>query len=459
MEIQAERYASVPPLSDKRSLLSDKPPPDFESLRRVLLKRVGGGGHRLASLYTSILAFDDYMQRSSHSPRFDFFSDLLPHIHSWAFAYPSPAPLKVPLLRAGSPSHALLSRGTIRTLLSNAFFLNVLPFRKAQACDHHVSASMHGSRAHDVRASADHHAPTPEMAQFGDISFMGLYTSSRELAKERLLCLLAYFALALHFQPQELEEEVCFERHVLSESDTPNWTALNLRINVNHIRVHTQSMENTDGRCIMDFANKALHIHKIIPSATQEEVLFSACPEAFPGILFCDVLKDREVIVIRNVRRFVEYKGYGSTFKFEGLYPGVRFHDIIAADATNTMHFTRPMNERDLNKAYLAFIAAASTSSSSSFSATKISTSHWGCGAFHGDKHHKFLQQVCASALAGVLLDYSTFGDAQTATSFKRLLGLIGSRCHTIGSVYRAMSGYRRERGEFFDYVYGNLSQ
>ncbi|MCO5557670.1 hypothetical protein L7F22_011239 [Adiantum nelumboides] len=430
----AQRYACVPRLSETCSLLSDKPPPDFESLRLLLLKPRGGGGHRMASLNASICAFDQYM-RSAYSPRFNFFTDLLPHIHSWALAYPSPAPLELPLLCAGSPSHALLSRGMIRTLLSNAFFLNVLPFRHAPACDR--------DRWTPLSSSA-----TPEMPDFGDINFMGLYTSTSELAKERLLCLLAYFALALGFQPQELEEEVCFERHVLSDRDVPEWAALNLRINVNQICIQAESMESSDAKCIMDFANKALHIHKIIPSATQEEVLFSACPEAFPGILICDILKDREAIVIRNVRRLVKYKGYASTFKFEGLYTGVRLHDIVAADATNRMHFTKIMNERDLNKAYLAFSAA---------SATKISTSHWGCGAFHGDKHHKFLQQVCASALAGVPLDYSTFGDSQIATSFKQLLGLIGSRNHTIGSVYRAMSGYRRENGAFFDYVYRNL--
>lgn len=426
------RYACVPALRETRYLLLDKPPPDFESLRRVLLKRVGGG-HRLAPLQRAIQGFDLFMRSSSSSsPRFDFFSDLLPHIHSWALDYPSPAPLEIPLLRAGTPSHTSFSRGTIRTLLSNAFFLNVLPFHDEPTCD------------------------TP---QFGDINFMRLYTSPRELGMERLLCLLAYFASALRLQPHELDEEVCFERHILPQSDIPNWSALKMRINVSHICIHTERMENSNANCFMDFANKALHIHKIIPSATQEEVLFSACPEAFVGILISEVLQDKEVIIIRNVRRFVEYKGYSSTFRFEGFYPGVRIHDIVAADATSTMHFTKSMLDRDLNKAYLAFSAASSSSSSSSsFSATKISTSHWGCGAFHGDKHFKFLQQVCASALAGVQLDYSTFGDGQAAASFKRLLGLIDSNRHTIASIYLAMSGFRRERGTFFDYVLKNLS-
>eukprot|EP00250_Pteridium_aquilinum_P002446 c12660_g2_i1 orf=2-289(-) len=94
------RYACVPLLCETQSLLSDKPPPDFESLKLILLKRVNGGGHSLdlAPLQRAIEASNLFMRSSSAaaSPHFDFFSDLLPHIHSWALAYPSPAPPRPP---------------------------------------------------------------------------------------------------------------------------------------------------------------------------------------------------------------------------------------------------------------------------------------------------------------------------------------------------------------------------
>ena len=44
-------------------------------------------------------------------------------------------------------------------------------------------------------------------------------------------------------------------------------------------------MEEPEAEAFVDFANRDLHIHQVIPSATQEEVLFSCCPEAFPGTL------------------------------------------------------------------------------------------------------------------------------------------------------------------------------
>ncbi|KAH7387164.1 hypothetical protein KP509_16G008700 [Ceratopteris richardii] len=381
--------------------------------------------------------------RSNQDSHFDFFVDLLPHIHSWALAYPSHAPLELSVLRAGSaPLHTTLSRGAIRTLLSNAFFLNVLPFHD----DH-----------------ADGGASRVENRQFGNISFLGLYRTVHELAVQRLLCFLGYFACARSFEPHELEEVVCYERHTLLDSDLPDWGSLDQKIDVSQINVTPDNMEKSNAKCIMDFANKALHIYKIIPSATQEEILFSTCPEAFPGILFCDILQEREAIIIRNVRRLIEYEGYSSSFRFQGFYSGVKLHNIIVADATDSEHFSRPMIDRDLNKAYLAFMAATrwplTDPPAPSLEANKISTSHWGCGAFKGDKHLKFLQQVCASTLAGARLDYSTFNDPEMAASFIRLLGLISSRNHTISSIYLAISDYVEEKGIFSEHIFGVLSQ
>lgn len=413
------------PKSDTQALLTDKSPADFASLRRILGNR--GGIHPFFSLREAIHSYDEFMQKTQARAHFNFFTDLLPHIHSWALSYDTP--LEIPLLEAGLPSKVPLTRGKIRTLLSNAFFLNVLSLRDAMSC---------------------------EKRQFGDISLIPLYTSTHELAKQRILCLLAYFTHALQLQSQD-DDEVCFERHVLQEAAVPNWSSLDVKIDVNHIRIHTEWMENSDATGFMDFANKALHIHTIIPSATQEEILFSACPEAFVGVLISEEMQDTEVMIIRNVRRLIEYEGYSSTFRFAGFYPTTRVHDIVVADATPVMHFTKAMIDRDLNKAYLAF--AAASSSSSMQGVAKISTSHWGCGAFGGDKHLKFLQQVCASTLAGVSLDYSTFGDSHIASSFNHLLGIIGSKHHTIESVYDAMSGFEREKGDFFDHVVQNLGK
>jgi len=65
------------------------------------------------------------------------------------------------------------------------------------------------------------------------------------------------------------------------------------------------------------------------------------------------------------------------------------------------LHFKPEHIFRDLNKAYIGFLACKKEK--------LISTGSWGCGAFGGDMHEKFVQQICAAVLAGVQLDYSTF--------------------------------------------------
>jgi hypothetical protein len=63
-----------------------------------------------------------------------------------------------------------------------------------------------------------------------------------------------------------------------------------------------KSIEDTDAYYQVDFANKYLHIHQIIPSCTQEEVMFSVRPECYLGIIICDVMLDHEAIIISGAK-------------------------------------------------------------------------------------------------------------------------------------------------------------
>jgi len=145
-----------------------------------------------------------------------------------------------------------------------------------------------------------------------------------------------------------------------------------------NVVVHTDRMEVSDeDHVFFDFANRDLHIHMIIPSATQEEVLFSCCPEAFVGILFCERMSDNEGIVIGGTVRFVDYTGYQNSFRFAGYFetPAFKRCDILVLDAAvgAREQFSRGGLERDLKKAYLGFNACDTILSKS-----KIATGHWG---------------------------------------------------------------------------------
>jgi len=189
-------------------------------------------------------------------------------------------------------------------------------------------------------------------------------------------------------------------------------------------------MEASDAQGFVDFANRNLHLGAIIPSMTQEEILFSCCPECFVGILFCEKFRKDEVMVISGVKRYSTYSGFGSTFRYCGFEKkNEKIHNILVMDASRyaRYQFQSKVMQRDLNKAYTVFKLCGG----------KISTGHWGCGVFCGDKTLKFLQQLCAAATSGTILDYSTFSDEECFTKFQQLLEHCINNNVTVGLIFQ----------------------
>ena len=50
----------------------------------------------------------------------------------------------------------------------------------------------------------------------------------------------------------------------------------------------------------------------------QEEIRFVICPELLVSMLFTEVLKPHESILIKGCERFSSYEGYADTFLFAG---------------------------------------------------------------------------------------------------------------------------------------------
>jgi len=261
-----------------------------------------------------------------------------------------------------------------------------------------------------------------------------LYVDDFPVSVNRIICLLAYFYLS-HYATSE--QTISFERYSIHEK--PSWSDNALAINTDNVHIHTLGMEVVEADAFVDFANKRLHIHKVIPSATQEEVLFSCCPETFPGLLFCELLDDNEVIIIKGCRRFCDYTGYLKTFQFVGLFDPPKYaQDILVIDAVYYDHFTEGSVIRDMNKAYLSFKQVEKGKS--------ISTGNWGCGMFGGDPVHKFIQQICASTITGVKLEYSTFKDEPLATKLREILSLIETKKATVADLFEAMLAMQKNR-------------
>jgi len=235
------------------------------------------------------------------------------------------------------------------------------------------------------------------------------------LVLKELFVFLAYYYQCKYDDVNRPDREIVFQRGYLEKEELFDWSSFGDRnFSGVQVNVSTEGMESSDAPYFVDFANKFIHIGCIIPSMTQEEVLFSVCPEAFVSMLICQKLGKREVVIIKNVRRYCSYSGYQYSFKFTGFYEDYNIFNILIIDACFENHFSKRNIDRDINKAYLGFLMCQS----------KISTGHWGCGAFGGEKVSKFLQQLIAAAIANVDLDYSTFREEENKKiliSFLRL--------------------------------------
>eukprot|EP01100_Stratorugosa_tubuloviscum_P010887 TRINITY_DN474_c1_g4_i1.p1 TRINITY_DN474_c1_g4~~TRINITY_DN474_c1_g4_i1.p1 ORF type:complete len:816 (+),score=338.17 TRINITY_DN474_c1_g4_i1:42-2489(+) len=294
---------------------------------------------------------------------------------------------------------------------------------------------------------------------FGDITFWYLFSDNTDVSKARIQCQLSYFyqsflkleqplqqPLQQQLEQQQLEQQPlqqqpleqqqsinennCYYNYIinikrlkLNNNCKVDWFNCNELIKENCVRVHYERMEHHENKGFFDFANKRLQIWEMIGSATQEEILFSCCPDAMIAMVVCDVIKKDEVIIIENVVRYSEYSGYANSFKFTGFYDRCvnKQFNILAADAVFKQHWQPQSILRDINKAYIGFSYFAQLNQS-------IATGHWGCGAFGGNKLSKFLQQICAASLAHATLDYSTFKENENSTFFNSIFNQLISK-------------------------------
>ena len=327
----------------------------------------------------------------------DFFADVWPKVERWLLDDTHSTTL--PLLCQETTSSVRLSESHIRFLLAHAFLGNL---------------------------------NTAE-GNFGVLSFVGLFTRpDHPESVERIVCQLCYFALADDCDDNAF---VTFERHV-QRKDVDDWLLSTAPLNRDLVTIHRDLMEAPMGDarrpCFVDFANRDLMIHRLIPSATQEEILFSCVPSCLVGLLFCERMTDNEVITIKNVRRYCDYTGYLSTFRFAGPHANrAATFDIVALDACTFAHWSEEAIVRDLNKAHNAW---------RHFSA--VSTGAWGCGAFGGDWFAKIVQQLCAASLTNCHLFLSS-RDGTRAQDAEEMFAAADAAKLTVGAAVRILLAYK----------------
>lgn len=275
-----------------------------------------------------------------------------------------------------------LTRGQLLWLSANAFFLNIKKHR--EAAGHFDWAQVYQER-------------------WGD-----------SVADARLMCWLSFFEAVRNAEEWWLQRPPLVAVRVGSVgADTADdWFRGDEVLRANEIvRFHDGKMEEVDG-AFVDFANAQMHIGRIIASATQEEVLFSACPELFALLPFVDRLQDGEAVVVRGATRVCDYTGYADTFRFAKRFSApFREDEVVVIDAVQNRHF--PRSRRDIHKAFVAFAACEKEA---------MSTGAWGCGVFGGNLAHKLLQQAMAAQLAGKRIFFSCYHRHEERVRLQALL-------------------------------------
>lgn len=391
---------------------------------------------------------------------FDLFGVIVPSLCAAVRAVPEQfAALdgKLRIIRRGERGSVTLSREQVHCLLAMSFF-QLLPNPEI-LCDESKS---------ERRGSAP-------VSAFGEIRWMNLLVKTATVGVHRLACLLSYFHqvatiqrdthagavveedeegsdLTLRSAVRELTSapalKLVYERIVGGES-IPSIDALEAmeaqRVMPKYeqppvlLTSCTRIEDVASADAVVDFANKQVHIGCIIPSATQEEVLFSIFPEAFLGILLFEGLLDDEAAIIHGCRRFCEYKGYADSFRYAG--PSALHNDTIGAPPSiviidalvniDNLQFEEASFARDVGKALMGFrhvTKARRPSTGVDDAVPVVATGGWGCGIFRGDQTLKFLQQLIAASIAGCKLVYCTFGSRERESSFKIIAHRLNSR-------------------------------
>mmetsp|Transcript_21446 Transcript_21446/g.50445 ORF Transcript_21446/g.50445 Transcript_21446/m.50445 type:complete len:449 (-) Transcript_21446:224-1570(-) len=368
---------------------------------------------------------------NEHIKGFDFFGKILPKMQEWALALPSLFEgVELGVLVAGTACRIRISRIQARSLLATAFFCLLPEFDRDQRLGH-----------------------------FGTISFLSLYANSSKqgVAVARIQCQLNYF---YHVTLVEPLGDLTFLRKC--GADPVDWEHSTIPLCSVEL-TSVLSIEASPAGAHVDFANRDLHIGCIIPSATQEEVVFSVRPECFIGLLFSDRMRNDEVIVIDGARQFNVYTGYQQTFTFAGshpeaLQPAAPTAQVIAMDSVmnrGTLQYTIESVHRDLLKCYLGFADApeADGGNREGLLVNTVSTGNWGCGIFRCDPVHKFVQQVLVATVAGKDLHYSTFGDGALCERLQELHHRMKQKKVLAGDLYDMLVKYEPGSGSFLQYV------
>ena len=292
------------------------------------------------------------------------------------------------------------------------------------------------------------------LVEWNNVDWYWLYSFDSSISVNRIICFLAYFQFAKNMLEKNnqgyFDQNVTVERIVFNKSKIlKDLSKCDKKFDINDISIHNSSMEEPPipTQSIVDFANMDLQTGQIIPSGTQEEILFSIRPEMFMAMFVCQRIYSDEILIISNVPQLIEYEGYSTGFKFTKLKETIPENNInvLALDATMEEHYSTNSVAQDISKFY-----SACKFCSGKYKNAAISSGSWGCGAFGCDRAHKFLQQIICAKANDVKLTFSTFGKQDYGESLKELYNHVIQYCPKVSDLWKIIDNFEGYDDEEF---------
>ena len=382
----------------------------------------------------------------------NFYKELLPFIIEQSLLIEERAKSKygeqtLPIIPSGKSAKESIPKLLFLSILSNIFFCNHKDF---------------------INQLTKEQINSIKVREWNIVNYYKLYNIDNRIdsyvATERIKCLIGYFDFAkkiFELKNNYFDKDIIIERIIFNQEEiNKKLLECNDIIEENDINIHCNDMDNTEipTQSLVNFANRNFQTGKIIPSATQEEVLFCVRPELYAAMPICQRVLENEIIIISNAYKIMENTGYLNSFKFKNLKENIFYdsdfaqndkEDILCLDATFQDHYTFKSVLQDISKFY-----SACNYCKQKYNNAGISTGSWGCGAFWCDKAHKFLQQLVSAKVNNVKLSYSTFGDQYYYNSLNKLFNCVIKSKPRISDLYKLIIEFKGQRdSEFHKYL------
>ena len=376
-----------------------------------------------------------------------FYLKILPFIIDQALLLQERAEKKykeqsLPLMVSRKKMKEEIPKSLILSILANDFFCNHKDFV---------------SQLHLEQKELTH------LEEWCNVDWYWLYSFENSVSINRIKCFLAYFDFSSkilelknnYFENNVIVERIIFDRNKIIN----NLSKCENKFEENDVNIHCRSMDDPEieTQSIVDFANMDFQTGQIIPSATQEEILFSTRPEMFIAMFICQRIYENEIIIISGATKLFEYEGYSNSFKYikinENIYNNnynININEnVLALDATMFDHYLHNNIIQDISKYYTACEYC-----NKKYNNPGISTGSWGCGAFGCDRAHKFLQQLICSKANNVKLSFSTHGNEKYSISLKELLKCIIKYYPKVKDLWELIINFKgKDDDEFHSYL------